>query len=83
MGKYQTRGNDFDVYKTDLYLNISLSDPADFGTYYCISKNDKGLTKAAIELFGINMFHHEEARPRMPLSSDDYCTPVQTKNVNK
>ena len=23
----------------------------DFGTYYCISKNEKGLTKAAIDLF--------------------------------
>ncbi len=48
---------DFNVYKTNLYLNISLTEPADFGSYYCISKNEKGLTKAAIELFGtINFF---------------------------
>ena len=51
-GKYQMRSNDFDGYKTELHLNITLNDPADFGTYYCISKNEKGLTKAAIELFG-------------------------------
>lgn len=50
--KYRLSSNDFDGYKTDLYLNISLNHPADFGTYYCISKNEKGLTKAAIELFG-------------------------------
>jgi hypothetical protein len=43
---------DFNVYKTNLYLNISLTEPVDFGAYYCISKNEKGLTKAAIELFG-------------------------------
>ena len=42
----------FDGYKTDLSLNVSLSEPSDFGTYYCISKNPKGLTKAAMELFG-------------------------------
>ena len=50
--------NDFDGYKTELSLNITLNDPADFGTYYCISKNEKGLTKATIELFG-NLFSKE------------------------
>ena len=50
--KYLVSTKDFNVYKTNLYLNISLTEPADFGTYYCISKNEKGLTKAAIELFG-------------------------------
>ena len=44
--------DDFDGYKTDLSLNITLSDPADFGSYYCISKNEKGLTKAVVEMFG-------------------------------
>ncbi len=48
--------NDFDGYKTELYLNISLSETQDFGTYYCISKNEKGLTKAAIELFGKTIY---------------------------
>ena len=51
-GKYQTSSDDFDGYKTDLSLNITLSDPADFGSYYCISKNEKGLTKAVVEMFG-------------------------------
>ena len=46
----------FDGYKTDLSLNVSLNDPSDFGTYYCISKNPKGLTKAAMELFGKSFF---------------------------
>ncbi len=50
--KYMVSTKDFNVYKTNLYLNISLTEPADFGSYYCISKNEKGLTKAAIELFG-------------------------------
>ena len=50
--KYKLSSNDFDGYKTDLYLNITLNEPWDFGTYYCISKNEKGLTKAAVELFG-------------------------------
>ena len=44
--------NDSDGYKTDLSLNITLNDPADFGSYYCISKNEKGLTKAVVEMFG-------------------------------
>ena len=44
--------DDFDGYKTDLSLNITLNDPADFGSYYCISKNEKGLTKAVVEMFG-------------------------------
>ena len=50
-GKYRRTSDDSDGYKTNEKLNISLSDPRDFGTYYCISKNEKGLTKAAIELF--------------------------------
>ena len=52
--KYQLSSNDFDGYKTELELNVTLNEAADFGTYYCISKNEKGLTKAAIELFGKN-----------------------------
>ena len=55
-GKYKMTSNDFDGYKTELYLNISLSETQDFGTYYCISKNEKGLTKAAIELFGKTIY---------------------------
>ena len=43
---------DYDRYKTELSLNITLNDPADFGSYYCISKNEKGLTKAVVEMFG-------------------------------
>ena len=50
--KYGLEAKDSDGYKTELYLNISLSDPADFGPYYCISKNEKGLTKGAVELYG-------------------------------
>ncbi len=34
-------------------LNITLDSALDFGTYYCISKNDKGLTKAGVSIFGI------------------------------
>ena len=34
-------------------LNVSLTgDPADFGAYYCISKNEKGITRGAVQLFG-------------------------------
>ena len=51
-GKYQMSSNDSDIYKTELSLNITLNDPADFGSYYCISKNEKGLTKAVVEMFG-------------------------------
>ena len=50
--KYQMSSNDSDIYKTELSLNITLNDPADFGSYYCISKNEKGLTKAVVEMFG-------------------------------
>ena len=42
----------FDGYKNDLSLNVSLNEASDFGTYYCISKNPRGLVKAAMELFG-------------------------------
>ena len=56
--KYRLSSNDFDGYKTELSLNVTLNDPTDFGTYYCISKNEKGLTKAAIELFGKRYFIH-------------------------
>ena len=51
-GKYKLSSKESDGYKTDEYLNITLNHPTDFGTYYCISKNEKGLTKAAVELFG-------------------------------
>ena len=35
-------------------LNVTLTgDPADFAAYYCISKNEKGLTRGAVELFGM------------------------------
>ena len=44
---------DFDGYKTEMKLNVSLTgDPADFGAYYCISKNEKGITRGAVQLFG-------------------------------
>ena len=33
-------------------LDITLDDPLDFGTYYCISKNTQGLTKASVTIFG-------------------------------
>ena len=51
-GKYELSSRDYDRYKTELSLNITLDDPADFGSYYCISKNEKGLTKAVVEMFG-------------------------------
>ena len=45
-------GSEDDDYKTKLFLNITLTESADFGAYYCISKNEKGLTKGAVELYG-------------------------------
>lgn len=50
--KFAIATKDYDGYKTVLSLNLTLTEPVDFGTYYCISKNEKGLTKAAITLFG-------------------------------
>ena len=47
-----TIGSEDDDYKTKLFLNITLTESADFGAYYCISKNEKGLTKGAVELYG-------------------------------
>merc|ERR1719195_1172478 len=44
-------GSEDDDYKTKLFLNITLTESADFGAYYCISKNEKGLTKGAVELY--------------------------------
>ena len=51
--KYHLETRDFDGYKTIMYLNISLNEQSDFGAYYCISKNEKGLTKGAVELYGM------------------------------
>ena len=61
-----TIGSEDDDYKTKLFLNITLTESADFGAYYCISKNEKGLTKGAVELYGKQtrsiqrMNHHEQ-----------------------
>ena len=51
-GKYEIASKEYDRYKSVLSLNVTLSAGDDFGAYYCISKNEKGLTKAAITLFG-------------------------------
>ena len=51
-GKYGLRLKEYGMYKTTMSLQITLTDPADFGAYYCISKNEKGLTKGGITLFG-------------------------------
>ena len=53
-GKYGLRLKEYGMYKTTMSLQITLTDPADFGAYYCISKNEKGLTKGGITLFGKN-----------------------------
>ena len=51
--QYRIEERDFDGYKTEMKLNISLTgDPADFGAYYCISKNEKGITRGAVNVFG-------------------------------
>ena len=51
--QYRVEERDFDGYKTEMKLNISLTgDPADFGAYYCISKNEKGITRGAVNVFG-------------------------------
>ena len=51
--QYHVEERDFDGYKTKMKLNVSLTgDPADFGAYYCISKNEKGITRGAVQLFG-------------------------------
>ena len=42
-------------YKTEMSLNITLTgDPADFGAYYCISKNEKGITRGGVDLFSMS-----------------------------
>lgn len=51
-GKYALGTKEFEGYKASLTLKIRLTEPADFGAYYCISKNEKGLTKGGITLFG-------------------------------
>ena len=51
-GKYGLRLKEYGMYMTTMSLQITLTDPADFGAYYCISKNEKGLTKGGITLFG-------------------------------
>ena len=51
-GKYALGTKEFEGYKASLTLKIALTEPADFGAYYCISKNEKGLTKGGITLFG-------------------------------
>jgi len=33
-------------------LNLTLDSKMDFGSYYCVSKNDKGVTKGVITIFG-------------------------------
>ncbi len=54
--KYRISTKEFDHYKTTLSLAVTLTDSSDFGAYYCISKNDKGLTKGGITLFGTAAF---------------------------
>ena len=53
-GKYAMETKEFEGYKASLTLKITLTEPADFGAYYCISKNEKGLTKGGITVFGNN-----------------------------
>ena len=51
-GKYAVTQKAYDTYKTTMRLHITITEQADFGAYYCISKNEKGLTKGGITLFG-------------------------------
>ena len=50
--KYRFDITEYDLYKTRLTLNVTLESPKDFGVYYCISKNEKGITKGGITVFG-------------------------------
>nr|XP_040569630.1 LOW QUALITY PROTEIN: uncharacterized protein LOC121119077 [Lepeophtheirus salmonis] len=49
--KYNLHSIDRDKYVTVVRLNVTLNKPEDFGSYYCISKNEKGVTKGAITIF--------------------------------
>ncbi len=51
-GKYTVRHRTHGKYTSSVSLNVSLDSPMDFGTYYCISKNTQGLTKASVTIFG-------------------------------
>lgn len=51
-GKYSVETVDQGAYGTTLSLNLTLTEQMDFGTYFCISKNQKGLTKARVTVFG-------------------------------
>ncbi len=50
--KYAIGFKEYGQYKIVMTLNVSLSEVNDFGTYFCISKNEKGLTKAGVTVFG-------------------------------
>lgn len=54
-GKYQLHSREIGKYSISSHVNITLDNAMDFGLYYCISKNEKGLTKAGITLFGENL----------------------------
>lgn len=50
--KYSLTSMENDIYKTRTALVIQMTSMEDFGVYYCISKNEKGITKGGITIFG-------------------------------
>ena len=55
-GKYGVNQIEYDIYKTKFTLNVTLERADDFGIYFCVSKNEKGMTKGGITLFGKSLF---------------------------
>ncbi|XP_059081824.1 uncharacterized protein LOC131879496 [Tigriopus californicus] len=49
--KYSLTSMENDIYKTRTALVIQMTSMEDFGVYYCISKNEKGITKGGITIF--------------------------------
>jgi hypothetical protein len=50
--RYRLAAKEFDIYKSTVTLNVTLESPEDFGAYYCTAKNEKGVTKGGVTLFG-------------------------------
>ncbi|KAF4526436.1 hypothetical protein B566_EDAN015068 [Ephemera danica] len=52
--KYRIAVIERDRYKALMQLNITRLGPADFGKYYCISKNEMGLTRGVLNVYEVD-----------------------------
>lgn len=40
------------IRKVSMSLNVTVSNANDYGRYFCVSKNEMGITRGSINIFG-------------------------------